>query len=241
MFVEFADMMLSEFDIVEVLHRLLDQSMGLLGCADAGLLLADPTSTLQVAACSSERSHALERLQTQSQEGPGFESYRRSESVYSEDLAMDQERWPAFAAAALAAGIRSVRSTPMRVRGETIGAFDLFQTGVGCVSGRDLPLAQGFADLAAGAILQERAASENRGIVEHLQRALDSRVLIEQAKGILAERAHINVDAAFLSIRAYSRAHNVKLSVVARDVIETRLNADDLLAALPAARGTYSR
>jgi GAF domain-containing protein len=230
MFVEFADTMLDEFDIVEFLHRLLDHSMGLLNRPEAGLLLADATSTLQVAAFSSERSQALERLQSQSQEGPCWESYRRSEVVYSEDLEMEGERWPAFAAAALASGIRSVHSVPMRVRGETIGGFNLFGGVAGRISVRDLPLAQGFADVAAVAILQERTVRETREIMEQLQRALDSRVLIEQAKGILAERAHVGVDAAFVSIRAYSRARNLRLSVVARDVIENRIDTEDLLA-----------
>jgi GAF domain-containing protein len=233
MFVEFADLMLNECDLVEFLYRLLEQSMGLLGCVEAGLLLADATSTLQVVAFSSERSRVLERLQAQRQEGPCFESYRSSEAVYSENLAMDHERWPAFATAALATGIRSVLSVPMRVRGETIGALNLFRGEVGRVSVRDLPLAQGFADIAAVAILQDRAVSERQGVMEQLQRALDSRVLIEQAKGILAERSHVSVDAAFVSLRAFSRAHNLRLSVVAQDVIENRIQVEELIALLP--------
>jgi GAF domain-containing protein len=146
-----------------------------------------------------------------------------------------------FATAALAAGIRSVHSAPMRVHGKTIGAFSLFRGEVGFIASRDLPLAQGFADIAAVAILQERTVSETRGVVEQLQRALDSRVVIEQAKGILAERGHASVDAAFIVIRAYSRAHNLRLSVVAQSVIENRINAEDLLVLLPAtARGASS-
>jgi GAF domain-containing protein len=136
MFVELADLMLNEGDIVEFLHRLLEHCMGLLGSSEAGLLLADATPTLQVLAFSSERCRVLERLQSESRQGPCFESYRNSEAVFSENLAIDQDRWPAFATAALSTGIRSVHSVPMRVGGETIGAFNLFRNEVGRVSER---------------------------------------------------------------------------------------------------------
>ncbi|MHB8243500.1 MAG: ANTAR domain-containing protein [Solirubrobacteraceae bacterium] len=116
----------------------------------------------------------------------------------------------------------------MRVRGETIGALNLFSTQVGRIAERDVPLGQGMADIAAVALLQERAVRETRGVVEQLQGALNSRVLIEQAKGVLAERAHVSVDTAFACVRAYSRAHNRRLSDVAREIVEHRLDARGL-------------
>jgi transcriptional regulator with GAF, ATPase, and Fis domain len=227
-FVEFADAMVDDFDVVDFMHRLVQRSMELLDCAEVGLLLANAEGTLQVMASSSERSEALELLQSQNEEGPCFECYRTAQQVSSADLASERERWPAFAPAAVAYGIRSVHAIPMRVREQTIGALNLFRSEVGHLAERDVPLGQGIADVAAVALLQERALRETRGVVAQLQGALNSRVLIEQAKGVLAERAHISVDEAFASVRGYARAHNRRLSDVARDVVDGRLSASDL-------------
>lgn len=232
-FVELADTMVDDFDVVEFLHRVVQRSMELLGCAEVGLLLANAAGRLQVMASSSERSEALELLQSQNEEGPCFECYHGSRLVYSEDLTRDATRWPGFAPAAIGRGISSVHAIPMRVRGETIGALNLFSTEVGRIAERDVPLGQGMADIAAVALLQERAVRKTRGLVEQLQSALNSRVLIEQAKGVLAEHAHISVDAAFACLRAHSRAHNRRLSDVARDVVERRIDAREITGLLP--------
>ena len=234
-FVELADTMVDHFDVVEFLHRLVQRSMELLDCSEVGLLLANAAGSLQVMASSSERSEALELLQSQNEEGPCFECYRGSQLVISENLAGDRERWPGFAQAAVDRGISSVHAIPMRVRGETIGALNLFRTKVGRIAERDVSLGQGMADIAAVALLQERSVRETRGVVEQLQNALNSRVLIEQAKGVLAERAHVSVDTAFASIRSYSRAHNRRLGDVARDIVERRLDALELVGFLPPA------
>jgi GAF domain-containing protein len=236
-FVELADTMVDDFDLVEFLHHLVERSLELLDCAEVGLLLANAAGTLQVMASSSERSEALELLQSRNEEGPCFECYRDSIPVVSEDLAGDLGRWPAFAPAALSQGIKSVHAIPMRVRGETIGALNLFRSAPGSLAERDVPLGQGMADIAAVALLQERAMRETRGVVQQLQGALNSRVLIEQAKGVLAERGHVSIEAAFASIRVYARDHNRRLSDVARDVIDGRVDASQLAAAVsPAVR-----
>jgi GAF domain-containing protein len=235
-FVELSDAMVDDFDIVEFLHRVVRRTMELLGCAEVGLLLANTTGRLQVMASSSERSEALELLQSENEEGPCFESYRGSRLVFSEDLEQDRGRWPSFVPAALDRGISSVHAIPMRVRGETIGTLNLFGAEGGQLKGRDVPLGQGMADIAAVAILQERAVREARDVVEQLQHALNSRVLIEQAKGVLAERAHVSVDVAFACVHAYSRAHNRRLSDVARDVVEGRLDDRALMELSPPSR-----
>ena len=232
-FVELADTLVDDFDVVEFLHRVVGRSMELLDCAEVGLLLANPAGTLQVMASSSERSAALELLQSQNEEGPCFECYERSRLVVSEKLASDAGRWPGFAPVAVDRGISSVHAIPMRVRGETVGALNLFRSQIGRIPDRDVPLGQGMADIAAVALLQERAVRETRGVVAQLQGALNSRVLIEQAKGVLAERAHVSVDVAFAGIRAYARSHNRRLSDVARDVVEGRLDAPELVEQLP--------
>jgi GAF domain-containing protein len=224
-FVELADTMVDDFDVIEFLHRLSVRCVELLDCVEAGLLLVDAAGALRVMASSSERSDALDLLQSQNEEGPCFECYQRGRPVFSEDLDADIGRWPAFAPAAVQKGFRSVQAVPMRVRGETVGALNLFRAETGRIAERDMPLGQGMADIAAIALLQERAVRHSRDVVERLQGALISRVVIEQAKGVLAERAHIGVDAAFAQLRAYARDHNRRLSDVARELIDDRLDA----------------
>lgn len=228
-FVELANTMVEDFDVVEFLHRLAGRCVELLDCAEVGLLLADAAGVLRVMASSSERSEALDLLQSQNEEGPCFECYHGGEPVFSEDLEDDSEHWPAFAPVAVEKGFRSVQAIPMRVRGETVGALNLFRVNAGRLAVQDIPLAQGMADLAAIALLQERSLRHARSVVEQLQGALTSRVIIEQAKGILAERAQIGVDAAFTRLRDYARAQNRRLSDVARELIDGQLDVTALL------------
>lgn len=222
-FVGLADTLVEDFDVIEFLHRLAERCVHLLDCAEAGLLLADASGALRVMASSSERSDALDLLQSQNREGPCFECYQRGTPVLSANLEADASRWPAFAPAAVRSGFLSVQALPMRVRGETIGALNLFRSEVGLIAEEDLPVGQGMADIAAIALLQERSVRESRGVVAQLQGALTSRVVIEQAKGVLAERAHVSVDTAFARLRTYAREHNRRLSDVARDVISGKL------------------
>ncbi len=229
-FVELADTMVDEFDVIEFLHRVAERSVELLDCAEVGVLLADATGSLRVMASSSERAEALELLQSQNEEGPCFECIQRGIVVFSSDLDKDSDRWPTFAPAATAHGFRSVQAVPMRVRGETVGALNLFRATLGRIDDRDVPLSQGLADISAVALLQERANRQSRGVLEQLHGALSSRVVIEQAKGVLAERCDIGVDAAFGLMRSYARAHNRRLSDVARELIDGNLDADTIAA-----------
>ncbi len=224
-FVELANTMVEDFDVVEFLHGLSERCVELLDCAESGLLLADASGALQVMASSSERSEALELLQLQNQEGPCFECYRQGEPVFSDDLEADTGRWPVFSLAAVGKGFRSVQAVPMRVRGETVGTLNLFRATPGRLASEDMPLGQGMADIAAIALLQERSLREARSVAEQLQGALTSRVVIEQAKGILAERAQIDVDAAFAMLRAHAREQNRRLSDIAHALIDGRLDA----------------
>ena len=232
-FVELADTMVDEFDVIEFLHRLAERCAELLDCAEAGLLLADAAGMLRVMASSSERSEALELLQSQNEEGPCVECYRNGQPVHSENLAADEERWPKFAPAAIERGFRSVQALPMRVRGETVGAMNLFRSEPGTMAGPDLLLGQGMADIAAIALLQERTVRESRGVIASLQGALNSRVIIEQAKGMLSERLQIDVDEAYARLRAHARNHNRRFSDIAHDLLEGRLDANTLIDTTP--------
>jgi GAF domain-containing protein len=227
-FVELADTMVEDFDVIDFLHRVSERSVELLDCDEAGVLLADAAGVLRVMASSSERTDALELMQAQNDEGPCFECFLRGETVSSEDLEADRGRWPMFSAAALAHGFCSVHALPMRVRGETVGALNLFRARAGQLDEADVPVGQGMADIAAIALAQERAARESQGVVAQLQGALSSRIVIEQAKGWLAERAQISLDTAFVRMRAYARANNLKIGVVARDLLDESLDPGSL-------------
>ena len=216
--------MVDDFDVVDFLHRLAQRCVELLDCNEAGLLLADAAGRLRVMASSSERSDALDLLQSQNDEGPCFECFHRGEPVSSDDLERDRGRWPTFAPAAISRGFGSVQALPMRVRGSTVGALNLFRSSAGTISGRDVPLAQGMADIAAVALLQERTVRESHRVVGQLQGALTSRVVIEQAKGVLAERAQISLDTAFARLRSYARSNNRRLSEVAVTLIDGQLD-----------------
>jgi GAF domain-containing protein len=228
-FVELADTMVDDFDVIEFLHRVSERCVELLDCDEAGVLLADAAGILRVMASSSERAHALELMQAQTDEGPCFECFARGEAVLSEDLGADQGRWPTFSPAAVERGFCSVHALPMRVRGETVGALNLFRIATGRLHDSDVPVGQGMADIAAVGLMQERSVRESRAVVQQLQGALTSRVVIEQAKGVLAERAQISLGAAFARLRAYARANNCKIGRVARDLLDGLLDPEELV------------
>jgi GAF domain-containing protein len=230
-FVELANTLVDDFDVIDFLDRLAERAVELLDCAQAGLMLADAGGALRVMASSSEATEALELLQIQNDEGPCFESYHSGEAVYSDDLQDELRRWPVFAPAAVQSGFGSVQAIPMRVHGETIGALNLFRAGSGRLAAPDLPLAQGMADIAAIALIQERSLRESRGVVSQLQGALSSRVIIEQAKGVLAEQAGVGVDAAFALLRTHARSCNRRLSDIAGDLIDGRIDTTTIAVA----------
>jgi GAF domain-containing protein len=175
-FVQMVDTMVDDFDVVDFLYRLVAHCVELLDCEEAGLLLADAAGALRVMASSSERADSLELLQSQNSEGPCYDCYLLGRVVAVENLRTNLDRWPMFAPAAVESGFLSVYSIPMRVRRETIGALNLLRSNVGPIPDSDRTLGQGLADIAAVALLQERALRESRSTVEQLQDALRPRV-----------------------------------------------------------------
>ena len=179
-------------------------------------------------ASSSEAMRVLELFELQSKEGPCLDCYRSGQPVVNQDLATVNGRWPRFASEALAAGFRSVHALPMRLRGTVIGALNLFHVEPGEMQKADVEAAQALADVATIAILQHRATLEAQVLNQQLQHALNSRIVIEQAKGMVAEREHLNMEQAFSALRNHARNHNLRLVDVAEAVIGGSLAASAL-------------
>ncbi len=227
-FVELADTLVADFDVVEILTRLTDRCVDVLGVGAAGIMLVAPDGELRVMASSSEAMRVLELFELQAQEGPCLDCYRGGQRVVNQDLSASNGRWPHFANEALAASFRSVHALPLRLRGLVIGALNLFHVEPGEMSDVDVGAAQALADVATIAILQHRAALEAQLVNEQLHHALTSRIVIEQAKGIVAERKGLSMEQSFARLRHHARNHNLRLADVARDVIDGSLDASAL-------------
>ena len=221
-FVELADSLVEDFDVVDLLTSLADRCVDVLDVAAAGLMLVSPDGSLRVMASSSDTMRVLELYELQSEEGPCLDCFRTGEPVVNEDLDADP-RWPRFSAEALAVGFRAAHALPMRWRRRVVGALNLFHVDAGGMRAADAVAAQGLADVATIAILQHQASVEASVLNDQLQNALDSRIVIEQAKGMTAERTGLGLDDAFSLLRGYSRNHNLRLVEVARGVIEGKL------------------
>jgi len=218
-FVELADSLVMDFDVVDLLTTLSDRCIDVLDVDAAGLMLLAPDGVLRVMASSSEAVRVLELFELQSHEGPCLDCFRAGQPVVNQDLANIDGHWPRFRAAALQAGFHSVHALPMRLRGQTIGALNLFHIDRGAMRESDIAAAQALADVATIAILANRAARESQVVNEQLTNALNSRVVIEQAKGMVAERLRLDMEGAFTTLRNHARNHNLKLKALAEDVI----------------------
>ncbi|MDX6494394.1 MAG: hypothetical protein QOE17_380 [Gaiellales bacterium] len=216
--VEMADTLVDDFDVQDFLHGLAGRSVQLLGVDAAGLLLTDGLGTLRLVAASSERTRVLELFQLQTKQGPCVDCYRTGRAVSVADLP-SATQWPRFTAAAAAAGYAAVHALPMRLRTDVIGALNLFDVNPGALSPAKLQAGQALADVATIGLLQERAIRNRDIIREQLQSALSSRVLIEQAKGVIAERLHVDVAEAFVLLRAFAHDRKRRIAEVAEGVV----------------------
>jgi GAF domain-containing protein len=218
-FVEMADTLVDDFDVIDFMHVLTERCVQLLDVSAAGLLLTDGQDKLQVVAASSERTRLLELFQLQTDQGPCVDCFRTGQPVSVADLP-SAGRWPRFTAAATAVGFAAVHALPMRLRTEVIGALNLFDASPGALDKGKLRIGQALADVASIGLLQQRAIRRRDVLTEQLQTALNSRVLIEQAKGVLAERLHLDVDEAFTVLRSGARRNNRRLSELAQAIID---------------------
>jgi GAF domain-containing protein len=219
-FVEVADTMVDEFDLIDFLHLLTHRAASLVDAASVGILLADARGQLQFMAGSDENVKLLELFQLQSQEGPCLEAFRTAQAVINVDLDSAAGRWPKFAPRATEAGFQSVHAFPLRLRQQVIGALNVFGAAKGGTFGEtDVPIMQALADVASIGLIQERTVRRGELLTEQLQGALNSRIVIEQAKGAVAQARGVSPDEAFVLLRTFARTHNRRLTEVAHSVL----------------------
>jgi hypothetical protein len=222
-FLRLTTTLITRYDVLELLHILVEESVRLLDAAQAGLLLADPYGELQLLASTSEESQLVEILQLQAGEGPCIDCYRTGSVVTVDDITALGERWPAFQEAALGQSFRSVHAVPLRIHERTIGAMGLFGAERGSLNHEDAAIGQALADVATISLIQERTLHESRIINDQLQRALNSRITIEQAKGVISHTSSVDMGEAFIRLRNYARSHQQSLHDTAARVLDRTL------------------
>lgn len=222
-FVQLAGSLVEDYDVIDVLDQLVHTCVKIFDVVAAGMLLDDQVGGLAVAAASSDDMRTLEVFQAQGSEGPCYDCSKAGDAVHSADL-RQEGRWPRFTPLALELGYVSVSAVPLRLRGQKVGVLGLFGARVRAITTEDERLAQAFADVAAIGLLNQRSAHRQSVLAEQLRGALDSRVVIEQAKGVLAERERVSTDEAYQRLRLHARNGNLKITQVALDVVEGRLH-----------------
>jgi GAF domain-containing protein len=232
-FVHVADTLVDDFDLIDFLTVVTERAAELAGSSASGLLLSDENGHLQFMAASTESARVVELFQVLREEGPCQDCFHEGSPVREARLDEATDRWPHFAPLAVTAGFRSVHAFPLRHQQTIIGALNLFDTDVRAFSEADSHLLQALADVATIGLLQERTIRHGELLTEQLQRALNSRITIEQAKGALAQMHAVTPDAAFDMLRDYSRRHHHRLTDVADALLHDRASHPELTAAKP--------
>lgn len=229
-FLELADTLIADYDIIDSLTVLAARCVEILDTAAVGILLADTDGQLRAVAASSEQAHLLELFQLQNDQGPCMEAFSTGAPIVHTDLHGAVTRWPRFTPYAIRAGYESVYAMPLRLRGNIIGALNLFRSVKGPLADGDIALAQALADLASITILQAQAANAARRRDAQLQHALDSRIIIEQAKGMVAEHSGVDMPTAFDRIRTLARNTNTKLTDLAGQIVDGQVDLATIVA-----------
>jgi GAF domain-containing protein len=226
-FVHLSDTLVEDYDVIDFLHYLTERCVELTDVDEVGVMIGALPGRLQAVAASTERSYLLELFELQNDDGPCLDAFRGGITVNAEDLSEEAARWPKFTPRAVAAGFGSVHSVPMRLRNEVIGAVNLLCVKPGALSSDDTRLVRALSDIATVGILQQRTISEVAVINTHLAAALNSRIRIEQAKGVVAERAGTTVDEAFAMIRTYARSHQLGLTAVCEGIVDHTIDVHE--------------
>jgi GAF domain-containing protein len=235
-FVDLADTLVADYDVVDLLTRLTDRCVEVLGASAAGVMLATASGDLRLVASSSEAMRVLELFELQAEEGPCLDAFRSGARVEHEHLHAGVGRWPRFSTVAVEAGFHSAFALPLRLRDIIVGALNLVSIDATPMREDDVVVARAFADLATISILQQRALAESQTINEQLEHALTSRIVIEQAKGVVFERAGIDMPEAFNRLRQYARQNNLRLTDVAQAAIDGTLDPRAWSPAAPPTR-----
>ncbi|MET0780748.1 MAG: GAF and ANTAR domain-containing protein [Microbacterium sp.] len=222
-FAKLADTLVADYDVVDLLQLLVDTCRDVLDMTAAGILLANTRGELELVASTSEASRLVEMMQLSAEAGPCIESFRSGQRVTVRDIAGTDEEWREFRESALAQGFRSMDALPLRLREYTIGTLNLLRASAGAAPEDAILAAQAFADVATIGILHERSLRESAILSEQLQAALNSRIIIEQAKGVVSHTRGVSIDEAFTLIRGYARSHGIGLSVVAARLVDRSL------------------
>ena len=231
--VDLADTLVADYDVVDVLTALTDRCVQLLGAAAAGVMLVSSSGELRLVASSSEAMRVLELFELQAMEGPCLDAFRTGERVDTENLYAGTGRWPRFSTVAIDAGFRWALALPLRLRETVIGALNLVGADETPMDNADVLVARAFADLATISVLQQRATAETQRVNEQLSNALTSRIIIEQAKGVIHERAGIDMSQAFARLRKYARNNSLRLTDVAQAAIDGSLDPQVWTATSP--------
>ncbi len=226
--VELADNLVDNFDIIELLTTLSNRCVETFDVDAAGVMLAAADGDLQYVASSNESMRILELFQLQANEGPCVDCFRDGQPIINHALRDNDTRWPLFTPQAIAYGFHSVHCLPLRLRGRTVGALNLFRAVEGSLGADDVLLAQGLADVATIAILQHQTALDARTLNDQLSNALNSRIIIEQAKGRIGQATQCTMDDAFARLRTHARNHNLRLTDVARSIVTGDVEATTL-------------
>ena len=229
-FVRVAGTLVADYDVVDLLSTLVYTCTQLLDVQAGGILLADGTGMLELVASTSEEAEIVEVMIVAAGAGPCIDSYKTGAVVSVPDIDTDLRDWPRFRRTALDQGFRAAHATPLRLHGEVIGAMNLLSTVTGALSDRDAQLAQALADVATVGILHERSFRQPEVVAAQLHLALDTRILVEQAKGVLAQVRSCTMSEAFDALRDYARTHEVTLRAAAEGVVDRSISAEALVA-----------
>ncbi len=219
----FGRALLRPYEIGDVLYRLTDQVVEVLDIDGSGVCLAPNGGGLQLLSATDHHVAAIEDTQLTAGTGPILSAYETGEQVRVDDL-VDANDWPEFTRFAVDRGMRAVASLPMPVDERRIGALDLFRAEAHVWTDEEMQAAQGLANMASAYVLNHQALSESRTLAGQLQTALDSRIIVEQAKGLLAGRHGLTPNDAFGRLRQYARARGDRLHDVCRHVVEGTLD-----------------
>lgn len=220
LYVRLSDTLVSGYDVSEFLQMLVEGCKDVLEVDVVGVLLEKRDGELSVSAASDEEMRTLEALELQTRGGPCFDAYTQQQQVVVEDLEACRDRWPQFVEKALDLGFRCGHAFPLRRREDTLGALDMYKEAPAPFTEDDVHLAQSLADIATIAIVNQRTVRDAEILAEQLQTALHSRVLIEQAKGVLAGREGISPEEAFDRIRRHCRNSHETMRDVSRQVVD---------------------